>query len=119
MTRKNAAACPVTPEGRHFVVRGRLWRMADPRLPEDERQQLVKMLMAARRAVDAAKRAGDKDEDVQAGHSVDATKRALGERGPAWREDDAPDLGRHMVRTTHYAQWFEAVCQGTSGNLAQ
>lgn len=27
---------PVTPDGRYFVVRGRLWRMADPSLAEDD-----------------------------------------------------------------------------------
>jgi hypothetical protein len=28
---------PVTPDGRYFVVRGRLWRMANPGLDEAER----------------------------------------------------------------------------------
>jgi hypothetical protein len=28
---------PVTPDDRYFVVRGRLWRMANPELPEEER----------------------------------------------------------------------------------
>jgi hypothetical protein len=27
---------PVTPDGRYFVVRGRLWRMANPGLDEAE-----------------------------------------------------------------------------------
>jgi hypothetical protein len=26
---------PVTPDGRYFVVKGRLWRRADPALPDD------------------------------------------------------------------------------------
>lgn len=29
---------PETPDGRYFVVRGRLWRKSDPRLGEEERQ---------------------------------------------------------------------------------
>jgi len=37
---------PATPDGRYFVVRGRLWRMANPDLPESERQSLVKELMS-------------------------------------------------------------------------
>ena len=47
---------PVTPDGRYFAVRGKLWRRADPSLPEQDRQPLVHDLMAALRAVAAAKR---------------------------------------------------------------
>ena len=48
-------AIPRTPDGRYFVVRGRLWRTSDPGLDEDERERLVHELMSARRAVrDAA-----------------------------------------------------------------
>jgi hypothetical protein len=32
---------PVTPDGRYFVVRGRLWRMANPGLDEEERTGLI------------------------------------------------------------------------------
>ncbi|MCJ8520686.1 hypothetical protein ABID21_003906 [Pseudorhizobium tarimense] len=40
-----------TPDGRHTIVRGRLWRKSNPDLPEDEQKRLVYELMAARRAV--------------------------------------------------------------------
>ena len=40
----------VTPDGRYFVVRGRLWRRANPSLPADRRELLVRELMNARRA---------------------------------------------------------------------
>ncbi|MHB1298189.1 MAG: hypothetical protein ACYC0B_06645, partial [Gemmatimonadaceae bacterium] len=50
---------PVTPDGRYFVVRGRLWRCADPSLPAAQRRRLVADLMTARRSVAAARRAGD------------------------------------------------------------
>lgn len=40
---------PVTPDGRYFVVLGRLWRTADPSLDEARRAHLVRQLMAARR----------------------------------------------------------------------
>jgi hypothetical protein len=41
---------PVTPDGRYFVVKGRLWRCTNPSLPADTRQRLVGELMQARRA---------------------------------------------------------------------
>ena len=99
---------PVTPDGRYFVVRGRLWRMANPDLPTNERETLVADLMTARRAVGAALRAGDKEREAMARQVVDQTKQALGERGPVWWHDGAPDLTRHMARTTPYADWFAA-----------
>ena len=75
---------PVTPDGRYFVVRGRLWRMPDPALPADRRDQLVKELMAARGKVDTTRRAGDEGGEWAAHEAVDRAKRALGERGPLW-----------------------------------
>jgi hypothetical protein len=99
----------VTPDLRYIVVRGRLWRRANPALAEDERQRLVAQLMAARRAVAAAKRAGDADAEAQAHAAVDAAKVALGERGPVWWDDGAPDLNRHMARNTPYAAWFAGL----------
>jgi hypothetical protein len=75
---------PVTPDGRYFVVRGRLWRMSDPSLDADARERLVNGLMAARRAVGVAKRAGNAEAEANARKSVDEAKRALGERGPVW-----------------------------------
>ena len=38
---------PITPDRRYFVVRGRLWRMANPELLEDDRAVLVADLMLA------------------------------------------------------------------------
>ena len=100
---------PVTPDGRYFVVRGRLWRCSDPALPAAERQALVDALMAARRAVGAALPAGG-DELAVARARVNAAKRGLVERGPAWWTDGAPDLNRRrMVAKTPYAAWFAAL----------
>ena len=45
---------PTTPDGRYFVVRGRLWRATHPALPEAVRGPLVQQLMHARRAVKTA-----------------------------------------------------------------
>ncbi|GAA0748885.1 MULTISPECIES: hypothetical protein [Sphingomonas] len=33
-------------------------------------------------------------------------KRQLGERGPTWWEDGAPDFNRHLARNTPYADWY-------------
>jgi hypothetical protein len=100
---------PTTPDGRYFVVRGRLWRMTNPALPEDARQALVNALMTARRAVRSARRAGDEAAETQARAAVDRAKHALGERGLVWWTDGAPDLNRRMARTTAYASWFTAL----------
>lgn len=104
-----AADYPATPDGRYFVVRGRLWRLSDPRLSAPERAHLVDRLMSARRAVGAAKMSDDKLAMRKARADVDSCKRALGERGPVWWDDGAPDFNRHMARNTPYADWFDAL----------
>ena len=100
---------PVTPDGRYFVVRGRLWRMSDPTLPVARQKALTSKLMAARRAVGAAKRNADPVAMKAARAAVDATKVALGERGPVWWTDGAPDFNRHMAKNSPYADWFAAL----------
>ena len=97
---------PITPDGRYFVVRGRLWRMSNPDLADGDRAALVKELMAARRGVAAARRSDDAEAEADARGAVDRAKHALGERGPVWWNDGAPDYNRHMARTTPYADWF-------------
>lgn len=98
---------PRTPDGRYFVVRGRLWRTSNPDLPASERDRLVGDLMKARRAVRAA--AGEPAATAMARAAVDAAKVALGERGAVWWRDGAPDYNRHMARNTPYADWFAAL----------
>jgi len=100
---------PVTPDGRYFVVRGRLWRCTDPALDPGERAELTSELMAARRAKQVAMRADDPQAREAARARVDAAKQALGERGPVWWSDGAPDLNRRMARTTPYAEWFAGL----------
>ena len=97
----------VTPDGRYFVVRGRLWRRTNPNLPLEQREVLVRELMDARRAVKAALKASPA-ELAQARKAVDQAKIALGERGPVWWTDGAPDLTRHKVKDSPYAQWYLA-----------
>jgi hypothetical protein len=100
-----ASPPPRTPDGRYLVVRGRLWRAANPHLPEAQRQLWVRQLMAARREAGLARRHGDREALARAGAAVDAAKRALGERGPVWWDDGAPDYNRHLVKNTPYAAW--------------
>jgi len=100
---------PHTPDGRYFVVAGRLWRTSNPALAPERRQALVDALMDARRAVGQAKRAGDDEAERRARAAVDAAKRALGERGPVWWLDGAPDYNRRMVANTPYADWYAAL----------
>ncbi|VXC48500.1 hypothetical protein [Sphingomonas sp. AX6] len=98
---QRAGGHPVTPDGRYFVVRGRLWRMSNPALSEESRERLVRDLMTARRAVRA------KEPDARA--RVDAAKRALGERGPVWWDDGAKDWNRHLAKSTPYADWYASI----------
>lgn len=102
---------PITPDGRYFVVKGRLWRMSDPSLDPDRRERHVADLMAARRAVAAAGRSGDEKARREARDAVQTAKVALGERGPVWWRDGDPDLNRHLARNTPYAAWFETVTE--------
>ncbi len=99
----------MTPDGRYFVVRRRLWRCSNPHLPEKRREELVRELMEARRAKGKAMRARDAGAREAARKAVDAAKIALGERGPVWWTDGAPDYNRHMAANTPYAEWFAGL----------
>lgn len=90
---------PVTPDGRYFVVRGRLWRTSNPALDDATRGDLVRELMDARRKRDRVR--------------VDAAKHALGERGPPWWDDGAPDYNRRLAKNTPYADWFAQMPPST------
>ena len=104
---KDEQTYPDTPDGRCFLVRGRLWRKSNPSLDETKRAELVSELMAARRAVRDAK--GDKDATAIARTRVDNAKVALGERGPVWWADGAPDYNRKLAKHTPYAGWWADI----------
>ena len=98
-----------TPDQRYIIVRGRLWRAANPALTPAERDALTRRLMNARREVAAAQRVGDAERLARARGEVDSAKVALGERGAVWWTDGAPDLNRKLVKNTPYAKWFDTT----------
>ena len=75
-----------TEDGRYLVVGGRRWRTADPELPEEVRQRLLHHLGVARSAVRTSR--GDDDAVAAARARVQLAKTGLGERGPAWWDQD-------------------------------
>jgi hypothetical protein len=102
--RPSQPAYPITPDGRYFVVRGRLWRLSKPTLKLQVRKKLVAELMRCRRRL-----RGGNLPDVQLKairgrlHSL---KEALGERGAVWWTDGAPDYNRFKVENTPYRGWY-------------
>lgn len=98
-----------TPDGRYIVVRGRLWRAANPKLRARRREELVLELMQARRDVAQGLRRKDAEAVADARSRVRAAKVALGERGPVWWSDGAPDLTRCLIKNTPYGAWHAAL----------
>lgn len=92
-----------TSDGRYIIVDGRLWRATNPHLSREDRALGVKALMTARQAVKRAKAAQDAGALRLARAAVHAAKVRLGERGPVWWDDGAPDLNRRLVRNSPYA----------------
>ena len=98
-----------TPDGRYFVVSGKLWRCSNPSLPADVRQNFVNELMAARREVKIAKASGDPGQLKRARANVQKVKVQLGERGPVWWDDGSPDFNQRHVENTPYSEWHESL----------
>lgn len=103
MSRK---AYPETPDGRYFVSKGRLWRKTDPSLCDQERRAAIKALMQARRASQVAQ---TEEEHSRARADVDAAKLRLGERGPVWWADGAPDESGQHPASSSYAAWWSGL----------
>jgi len=101
----------VTPDGRYFLVRGRLWRCSDPGLSSERREELTRQLMEARRDKGRAMRSGDGKGREGPRQRVDAAKQALGERGAIWWTDGAPDWNRHLAKNTPFADWFAGLTE--------
>lgn len=114
-TYTKAADPPTTPDGRYFVVRGRLWRKANPHLPANVREALVRQLMEARRALRGPRSGAERRE---AREQVDRVKQSLGERGPVWWTDGAPNFNRKLAKNTPYVDWFSQLPQGGDSGTA-
>ncbi len=87
-----------TDDGRYIIVNGRRWRASDPTIPEPFASELVRELMAARRAVRAA---GENEAAVRSARDrVHRAKIALGERGePWWSEPTAEGRDARIAAT--------------------
>ncbi|WP_432113895.1 hypothetical protein [Streptomyces sp. S1] len=92
-----------TPDGRYVVVDGRRWRATDPEIPPEAAARLRSLLMAARRAVGAARREHDDRAERAARARVHTAKVALGERGEPWWEQNAAE------RKARWSRGLEAL----------
>ncbi len=96
-----------------MVVRGRLWRRSNPGLTPELRHRFVGDRLRGRSCVKAALASGDGTALARAREAVQAAKVHLGERGPVWWTDGAPDLNRHLALNTVYAEWFSSLSSET------
>ena len=83
-------------DGHFVIIKGRRWRATDPGIPEDAAATLRRALMAARRDVGGALRAGE--DPLPARTRVQAAKVALGERGRPWREQTLDERREQGLR---------------------
>ena len=97
---------PTTPDGRYFVSKGKLWRKTDPRLEDGERRAAIKAMMQARRDNG---RASTEAETQAARARIDAAKIRLGEKGPVWWDDGAPDESGLAPERSSYAGWWAGL----------
>lgn len=101
---------PVTPDGRYFVAKRRLWRCHDPKLTGETLTKLKSDLGSARAQVKNS--VPGSLERREARNAVNAAKIALGERGPVWWTDGAPDDNRKAPKNTSYAGWWRQIDKG-------
>jgi hypothetical protein len=66
--------------------------MSNPDIDPKRKTALMRDLMAACRSVKGAKASGHQKAEAEAHRAVDTAKQALGERGPVWWIEGAPDL---------------------------
>jgi hypothetical protein len=70
----------------------------------------VQQLMSARHAVRRAN--GEARALAAARQAVDEAKHSLGERGPPWWNDGAPDFNRRLVKNSPYEAWWNEHLKG-------
>ena len=99
---------PATPDGRYFVARGRLWRKTDPRLDDATRRAAIKAMMQARRN----ERLAETDEAARAARAcIEEAKQRLGESGPVWWSDGAPDESGRAPQNSSYTAWWAGLSE--------
>ncbi len=98
-----------TPDGRYLVIQGRLWRAPNPGLPAQLKVRYTRELLNGRRALKAAKLAGDEAAISVARQQVAHAQVGLGERGKVWWSDGAPDFNRALAKNSPYADWFASL----------
>ena len=104
----------MTPDGRYFIAKGRLWRCTNPKLDAEEIAKWKSELGKARAAV---RNCGDDDNALkQARRKVQEAKVALGERGPVWWTDGAQDETMTFARNSSYAQFWQDLSQDMTKN---
>ena len=104
---------PETPDGRYFVVEGRLWRRPNPALEPELRDKLSRRLARARRVVLEGLRTNDLVLVREARLRIGQLRVALGERGAPWWTDGAPDYNKKHVAKTPYADWYSRIARET------
>ncbi len=88
-----------TPDGHYVVIGGRRWQATDPQVPDEAREQLIRHLMAARRAL--ARPGDDPDAQQAARARVQLAKVGLGERGTPWWEQTLPERRHRWEHSLH------------------
>ncbi len=83
--------------------------MTNPALSEETQAMLRRDLMAGWRAKRKAQLADDLFSIRIAKIDIDCTKQMLGERGPVWWDDGAPDYNRYLAKNTPYKSWEQSL----------
>ena len=86
---------PHTNDGRYLVAKGVLKRCTNPSVDDSTRRKAIKKLMQARLARDQS--------------AVLEAKIELGEAGPIWWQDGAPDYSGLCPTQTPYVEWWNAL----------
>lgn len=101
---------PTTPDGRYFIVKGKLWRCQNPHLDEETARRLKSALGSARAGVKNS--AEGSEQRKAARQAVNQAKIQLGERGPVWWNDGSPDENRKLAKNSSYAAWWQDYVNG-------
>ena len=97
-----------TPDRRYLLLGDKLLRSYNPNLPNDRIDDLLVVLFNSRCDLRRARQC-DGTEPLELVDAIEAARRALGQSGPVWWDDGAPDLDGVPVLSTCYAEWFKSM----------